>query len=207
MKNTFLFFISISLSTLTFCQKATNFKEFLGISVGRSKHGTGDINGFAFNSEYSKQFRRKLSWSATFGGTLHDGSRDLFFTAPNGNNVDGSIRYTTGGIQSTIGINYNIIQKSHGELFLRINSLFRYQSTSYYDIVTILYPPITGLPIPVVYFENMSPARTFAVGGTGQVGYNYTMANRIVLRLFGDFQVDSNGDVLSQIGLAIGKRF
>ena len=74
-------------------------------------------------------------------------------------------------------------------------------------MVTVLYPIITGLPIPVIYFENETPARTLAVGGTIRIGYNYTNKRSILFGILGDFQMDTNGDVLSLIAFTVGKRF
>lgn len=207
MKKIFFGFLSLLLISNAFCQLETFPSQFIGLNIGKSKHGSGDIQGVAFNTVYSKSFHKKLSWVATFGGTLHDDSKELIFTDPNGNIVDGSIRYTTGGIQSTFGVNYSFIQTKRNEVYLGLNSLFRYQSTSYYDVITVLYPIITGLSIPVIYFENLTPARTFAVGGTIRLGYNYTNKKNILFGIFGDFQMDTNGDVLSQLALTVGKRF
>lgn len=198
----FIFFVCTGFSQLKF-----NPNQFIGLSGGRSKHGTGDIRGVAFNTVYTKRFRKKISLSATVGGTLHDDSEVLFFTDSDGNTVDGSIRYTTGGIQSTFGVNYNFVQNRQNELYLGLNSLVRYQATSYYDDVSIIYPIVTGLPFPVISFINKTPARTFAVGGTIRAGYNYTTRKQIVFGIFGDFQMDTNGDVLSQLSLIAGKRF
>ena len=82
-----------------FSQVKSNPKQFIGLNIGRSINGTGDMRGIAYNTVFTKKFRKRFSWIVTFGGTLHDGSSDLFFTDPNGGGeVDGSIRYTTGGI-------------------------------------------------------------------------------------------------------------
>lgn len=205
MKKALLFFIITLYSAITYCQKAIP-NEFIALGVGQSKHGTGDIKGIAFNTFYQKKLRKNLSLVVTFGGTLHDDSRELFYASPTGEDIDGSIRYVTGGIQSTVGINYSFIQTFRSDFYVGLNALFRYQATSYYDVVTILYPIVTDLPIPVIYFENLSPARTFTVGGTTRLGYNYLLNNRFVLGIYGDFQIDFNGDVLSQIGILIGKR-
>lgn len=121
--------------------------------------------------------------------------------------IDGSVRYVTAGIQSTLGINYNFVQTLQSEFYLGLNSLFRYQATSYFDDLATYYPIVTGLPMPVNSFINSTPARTFAVGGTIRLGYNYTTQKNILFGVFGDFQIDTNGDVLSQLALTVGKRF
>src|SRR5688500_8366333 len=70
-------------------------KSAIQINIGPAKHGTGDMNGFIFNTGYTKFFSKRLSWSADIGGSIHDGSRLLTYPDPNGTPVDGSIRYTT----------------------------------------------------------------------------------------------------------------
>ena len=98
-KKIILFTLSPLFAIISFGQIKSNPKQFIGLNIGRSINGTGDMRGVTYNTVYSKKFRKKLYWIATFGGTLHDGSSDLFFTDPNGGGeVDGSIRYTTGGI-------------------------------------------------------------------------------------------------------------
>lgn len=44
----------------SFSQVKTNPDEFIGFSIGRSKHGTGDIRGVAFNTIYSKKIPQKV---------------------------------------------------------------------------------------------------------------------------------------------------
>lgn len=190
-----------------FGQVKSNPDQFISLNIGRSINGTGDMRGVAYNTVYSKTFRKRFSWIVTFGGTLHDDSDDLFFSDQDGNTVDGSIRYTTGGIQSTFGVNYNFVQTARSEIYVGLNALLRYQVTSYYDAVAVIYPIVTGLPYPVVSFQNLTPARTFAVGGGMRLGYNYTTHKNILLGILGEFQMDTEGDVLSQLGLMVGKRF
>ncbi|MEO7316120.1 MAG: hypothetical protein ABIW47_13105, partial [Ginsengibacter sp.] len=103
--------------------------------------------------------------------------------------------------------NYNFVQTARSEIYVGLNALLRYQSTSYYDDLSIYFPALTGLPIPVISFINSTPARTFAIGGGIRLGYNYTTEKNILFGILGEFQMDSNGDVLSQLGVMVGKRF
>ena len=84
VKRSVLLLLPILFVIPAFCQLKTNPDQFIGLSVGSSMNGTGDMLGVAFNTVYSKKFRKRLSWIATFGGTLHDGSWDLFFDDPYG---------------------------------------------------------------------------------------------------------------------------
>jgi hypothetical protein len=188
-------------------QEKTPASHFLGVGLAKSKHGLGDVSGLAFNTELSWRQHKSIYWTATVGGSIHDGEKALLYTAPAGNTVDGSIRHTTAGVQASWGPGYQFFKHTRHEAGLNLGVLLRYQSTSYFDVVTILYPPITGLPIPVVYFENLTPARSFALGGKGGISYSFITRRNLVFRLSGEFQIDTNGDVLSQTGLTFGKRF
>jgi len=66
---------------------------------------------------------------------------------------------------------------------------------------------LTGLSYPVVVFENSTPQRTFAVGGTTQFKYSYSTKKNVSFGMLAGFQFDSNGDNISHLSLTIGKRF
>jgi hypothetical protein len=165
------------------------------------------MRGLIFNTEYVKNFRKNLSWVASVGGTIHDGFIPNYFTSPNGTEIDGSIRYTTAGVQATNHIGYSVIKRNDNQLELRAGALLRYQSSSYYDIVSINYPAGTGLPIPVIVFIHENPQRTFAIGGSAQIFYNYSITPKILLGALAGLQTDTNGDTITQLSLSIGRKF
>ena len=70
-----------------------------------------------------------------------------------------------------------------------------------------LYPPLTGLEIPVMYFEHREPQHTVSAGGSTQLRYDLTLKKKTSVGLLGGFQVDSNGDNITQVGLSLGRRF
>jgi hypothetical protein len=182
-------------------------KRQIELIGGRSVHGSGDTRGLNFSVEYSKYFKKRLNWSASIGGTIHDGVFPVLYEYPTGVQNDGSIRYTTAGLQVLTHLGYNFIKSRKNELLFRLGSVLRYQSSSYWDVVTVLYPPLTGLPYPVVVFENSTPQRTIAIGGTTQLKYSYTTKRNISIGILGGFQFDTNGDNISHLSLTIGKRF
>jgi hypothetical protein len=201
-------FCLLLFSNLSFCQQKNNLKERnISFSAGRSKHGTGDIRGLIFNTEYSRNLKQKLSWIVGVGGTIHDGVIPNFFTSPNGTEIDGSIRYTTAGVQATNQIGYSFINTNENQLELKAGALLRYQSSSFYDDVTIYYPAATGLPIPVILFVNQTPQKSFAVGGCAQIFYTYSITPKIIIGALAGLQTDTNGDTITQLSLSIGRRF
>lgn len=177
------------------------------VTAGRSTHGTRDMRGIIFITEYTNYFKKSLFWTIALGGTIHDGSRPLFFNDAYGNAIDGSIRYTTAGVQATSHLGYSFIKTSRHELGIKVGALLRYQSSSYYDRVSISYPLATGLPIPVITFDNTTPQRTYAFGGSAQILYNYSINKAISLGIQAGFQTDTNGDTITQAAFTIGKRF
>lgn len=177
------------------------------VFAGKSFHGTGDMKGISFNSEYQQYFKKRLSWSLGLGGTIHDGSFPVFFNDPSGNETDGSIRYTTAGVQVFSHVGYSILKTNEHMFQIRFGGLIRYQSSSYYDDVTVLYPIATGLPVPVNIFKNTTPQKTFAFGGSGQILYNYSLKNNITAGILAGIQTDTNGDAITQLSFIIGKKF
>lgn len=190
-------------------QSQTNLpSHHLQLIIGKSKHGTGDVNGISFNTNYSKYFKRKIGWIVELGGTIHDGSVPVFYTDGNGNNVDGSYYWTTAGIQVTGKIGYAIIRTSNQELQASLGPMLRYQSTSYPDFLAVVWPAAgTGLPFPVINLENHNSRKTVSIGGNGAIAYNYTFDNLLTIGILGSFQIDTNGDTISQLAFSIGKRF
>lgn len=182
--------------------------ESLGINIGRGKLGTGDIQGLMLGVEYEKYFQKKISWSAELGMTIHDGSDLLLVTEANGEVHDLSYRYTTAGAQLVGKISYHFLRTKNWDMGIRIGGLFRYQSSSVPDDVTMLFPIATGLPVPVFINENTSPQRTYSVGGITQLFVSYTIKQKITLGLVTGLQLDTNGDtIFPQLSFTIGKRF
>jgi hypothetical protein len=202
-------FLLITLLTITHFLNAQIIlpDKKLELLMSQSIHGTGDIPGFNFATEYGERFKKRLSWTVGIGGTIHDGSDTLFFNDPDGNTIDGSIRYTTAGVQTTGDIGYSFIRNKHHDFKLKLGALLRYQSSSYYDIVSTYYPAGTGLPFPVVVFQNKTPQKTFAFGGSGHFQYNYSVSNKLVIGVVAGLQTDTNGDTIRQLGFTMGRQF
>jgi hypothetical protein len=93
------------------------------------------------------------------------------------------------------------------ELKLKLGVVFRYQSSSLYDDLSVFYPPITGLPVPVIVFNNTEPQKTYTAGISGQISYTYPLTNKISIGILGGYQFDTNGDNISQLSILTGFRF
>jgi hypothetical protein len=198
----YIIFSLLLYSSILYSQKNTQ----LELNISRSTHGTGDINGFNFSSNYINTINNKLSYLISFGGSTHHGKDVLFYNVDN-RNIDGSILFTTSGIQLGFGLDYKFINfKTHTFRF-RLVPFLRYQSTSIPDVSTILFPPLTELPIPVIFFEQNTPSETLAIGLETNIVYNFSVSSSISLNLVGSFQFDTNGDTIRGFGLGIAKSF
>jgi hypothetical protein len=203
-----LFLGILSLASFCHAQKKESGKnQNIVVSFGKSKHYSGDIPGIMFSTEYSKNLKKRISLAIGLGSTIHDGAKELFFNDMNGNPVDGSIRYTVAGFQLSGHLGYNFLNSDSHQFLLRVGPVFRYQSSSLYDDLSIYYPAATGLPIPVIVFNNTEPQRTFTVGLSGQISYSYLLNDKIIIGALAGYQFDTYGDNISQLTLGVGYRF
>ncbi|MDR9400218.1 MAG: hypothetical protein RI558_02250 [Psychroflexus sp.] len=197
----FLFFLVV-FNTAVFAQKNSRIE----LNFMRSIHGTGDLSGYNFSSNYINPISTKLSYVFSVGGFTHSGSKSLLF-AFDDRFIDSSILYTTSGIQLGFGLDYKFINSKKHKFHFRMIPNLRYQSTSIPDVSTILYPPLTELPFPVIVFENNSPSETIAAGIESDLLYNFKLNNTISINLLGSLQFDTNGDTIRGFGLGIVKSF
>jgi hypothetical protein len=182
-------------------------RHSIQLDIGMSRHGTGDMRGLFLNSEYKKYFLKKLSISFGISATIHDGVSPLFFTDSNGNCTDASYRYSSGGLQLTGKFGLNLYRSKWSELGLQIGGLLRYQTSSYYDELIVLFPALPGFPMPVTIIINNSPQRTFSIGCIGQLFYNYSLTEKLFIGILTGLQLDTNGDTITQLGLSCGFKF
>jgi len=178
----------------------------LELNISSSKNGSGDLSGFHFNANFVKSLKNNFCYVISIGGSTHQRKNELFFTI-NGRENDGSILYVTSGFQVGFGMDYKFINFEKHKFGIRIIPFGRYQSTSLPDVVTTLFPIITELTFPVIYFEQTSPSQTLAVGLDTSFIYNIKLYKSFSLNLLGNFQFDTNGDTIRGLGLGVVKSF
>ena len=182
--------------------------EQIQVIFGRGVHGTGDMSGFGLSVGYSKNFKKRLSWTASIGTTIHDILvYRINYEYPVRVWNDGSLKSTTAGLQGMFSIGYSFLKSYKNEICFKIGGLVRYESSSYYDRVQLLYPGITGLPYPVILIKNTSSQKTLSLGIMPELLYNYSLSKKINIGLVGAYQFDTNGDNIYQLSLSIGRRF
>ena len=172
---------------------------------GRNFLGTGDTKGLTSGFEIQKNnYERKIKFGVLFLYTLNDGSASYPYEYPAGNNQNLEIRYTIAGIQisPTIGI----LPFKNKNILFQINPLLRYQSSSYWDDLTILYPTITGLNYPVAYINNQKKLRTISFGVMPKISLYKNITEKLSLGVFSSFQFDSEADNIFNFGISIGTK-
>jgi hypothetical protein len=176
-------------------------------NIGFGKAGSGDIYGVQVGFEYEKKFRPRLSWSTEFTTTIHDGY-DLFLVQVEGQpQEDMSYRFNTTGMQLAGKIGYHFLRQKRVDFGVKVGALARYQTSSL-SSNEILFPPLTGYPLPVRILRNNEPQRTIAAGGLFQLFGRYTFKRNIAIGATAGMQFDTNGDIIfPQFSLTIGKRF
>jgi hypothetical protein len=201
-------FIGLMIMTICFeaaaqTNEATNNK-FISLTGGRSTHGTGDMKGVTQKVIFGKYFKKKLFWFSSIGADIHDGKYLITSTQPDGKFSDNSFRYTSGAIQVAGGVGFSVLRSKKSELGVKIGGLLRYQSSSYFDQLLIIADP--QRPSPAIYIFNTSPQRTYAIGVGPELFFHQSIAGSIYGGLSTGFQIDTNGDVLTNISLSIGKQ-
>ena len=178
------------------------------VDMGTGLHGSGDLAGLTLNTSYTHYFRKKVSYTVEVGTSIHYGSSALYYTDKSGKNIDGSYRFTTAGIQLAGKIGLSVFRNKKNDLGLRLGPLVRYQSSSIPDSISTLFPAAgTGFDVPISFVSNESPQNTLSIGGVFQLFYNYSISNKIYIGPSAGFQIDSNGDTITNISLACGMKF
>ncbi len=183
-------------------------KESINLLFGYGKHGSGDLTGFQYGLQYSKEFGERWTWILEFGGSLHDAQDDeLIYQDQIGNDVDATLHFVIGGIQAGIGTNYSFVKSDNHRLGITILPIIRYQATSISDLIATFSPGATDLPFPVRVLERFEPARTVSIGSAFRVGYEYSLGENYVLGIQASFQTDTNGDSILGSLFSFGKTF
>ena len=180
-------------------------------NINRSFAGSGDLYGLFVNiglNKYNKSGKGFLAFE--IGLSIHDGENYLRYTdtrPPTPQEVDGSYRYTTAGLQlATLAGRELLRPSSRHHLAVALGPVLRYQSSSYFDNLIIWGPAATGWPYPLTEIRNTTPHRTFAIGGKGSIQYGYAITKNWTLALHSSLQTDTNGDTFTNYGLGVGFR-
>jgi hypothetical protein len=180
----------------------------LQIMGGYSSHGSGDMKGIVFGTEYLDYVTRKFSLSYSIRATINNGAETIIVNNQvSGQRTDASIRFTTAGVQVGVNGGLSLIRTPKHEFMISLGAFGRYQSASNgSDGYSLYYPQQTGVPTVLVGYNNRTPQKTYAVGGIFQLHHNFTFRDKIYLGLMPGFQTDTNGDLIPYVALSVGRR-
>ena len=176
--------------------------------LGYGTHGSGDLKGYQYGFQYAKEISKRWRWALEFSGSLHDGADDkLIFQDELGNDVDATLHFVIGGIQTGFGLGYSFVKSHKHGLAVTVLPIVRYQATSISDLIVTLSPGATDLPFPVRNLVRFEPARTLSLGSVFRLKYLYSMKNKYTIGLGVTFQTDTNEDSIVGTMISVGKRF
>lgn len=183
--------------------------KIVQLVTGYSKHGSGDMNGIVFGTDYSSYRTKKGSVNYYFRGSINNGIDRIYFNNTIiGRVQNASIRYTTAGVQTGINFRHSFIRSQQHELLIGLGVFGRYQSASNgSDGYSIYYPFVTGVPSILVEYDNKTAQKTYSAGTLIQMQYNYTFKRNLTIGFGPAFQIDTNGDAIVQAVFTFGKRF
>jgi hypothetical protein len=185
-----------------------NRQVFQGMA-GYSEHGSGDMKGIVFGASYTYYLSKKFSLNYELRGTIHSDKDEFTYVhQPSGTTTDASVRFTTAGIQLGVNAQLSIVRSLQHEVIISLGAFGRYQSASNGSDGYSTFPEtVTGLPVLLIGYDIRTPQNTFSPGGLLQLQYNFTFRNNLFVGVAGGLQTDTNGDLILQTGLSIGRRF
>ena len=181
--------------------------EYFQLIAGYSRHGSGDMDGIVFGADYTRYLSHAFSLNINIRGTINATHHDYSYTNPTTlHQTDASIRSTTAGAQLGINAQLSALRSLHHEVMFSLGGFGRYQSASL-DGYGVMYPPATGYPEMVFSMYNSGKQNTISAGLLLQLHYNFTFNNNLLLGIKGGIQTDTEGDLIPQAALSVGKRF
>ncbi|MBO9562272.1 MAG: hypothetical protein J7621_05830 [Niastella sp.] len=179
--------------------------QFMG---GYSYHTSGDMNGMVFGASYSRYLSHRFSLVLDLRGTINHREDHISFPHPTiqGERVESAIRHTTAGGQLGIGAQLSVIRSRHHEVMFSLTGFGRFQSASP-DGYGAYSPLASGMPEVVFSMYNWNKQNIVTAGGLLQLHYNFTFSNNLLLGIKAGIQTDTDGELIGQAGLSVGKRF
>lgn len=183
-------------------------RHALQVVGGYSRHGSGDMKGVVFGTDYIQYLQPKFALAYNLRGSINSSKHTIIVNNIDwGTSHDASIRFTTAGVQLGVNGRLSAVRNPRHELAVSLGAFGRYQSASNgSDGYSLYNPNTTGVPTMLVGYQNNTPQETIALGGLLQLEYNYTFRNKVYLGLLPGFQTDTNGDALPQLSLSVGRR-
>jgi hypothetical protein len=203
IKFTITFFLGL---LLLVADLHAQYKRQLSVDLNRSFHGTGDMRGVGFAVEYGRYLARKLEITGSIGSNIHHDQYPLFLSM-GGSEIDASYRMVTAGIQLAGQAHFAPLRTNDHEFKIGLGPLLRYQSSSASGGYGVMSPTATSFPEPVFTFRQIEEQNMVTLGFLASVSYTFSFNSRFFVGAKASLQDDTNGEVITQYGLRIGKRF
>ena len=189
-------------------ETALDKNQAIQLTGGYSRHGSGDMKGIVFGTEYIRYVTKRFSLSYNIRATINSGKDEFIINnLVTGARTDASVRYTTAGVQLGVNAGLSFVKSARHDLRISCGPFGRYQSASNgSDGYSVYYPQTTGAPTILIGYDNRTLQETFAVGGVLQFQYDYTFSNNIYIGITPGFQTDTNGDAVLQLAFTLGRR-
>ena len=180
-------------------------KHSLTFGLGYSSHGTGDMKGISFFSEYCKLLGKRTDWSLNATSTIHGGAAKVILIHPDGTSSDASFRYNHGGLQIGPKAGYRILQAGHHQVKIQAGAFARYQNSSLPDVYS--YHIDQNSETVNFDFLHEEKQNTFSCGYSVDLSYNFITSKKLILGFKAGFQNDTRGDVITHLTLLAGRSF
>lgn len=206
MKQTFLFTLLL-LAFSTFAQKNKLFNAQVQLGGGYSKHGSGDMKGIAFFTEYSKPIGKRTEWTINIMTTINGDRFKVIVNNPDGTQNDQSFRYNSSGLQAGPKFGYSLLQARHHQIKIQAGTFARYQNSTSPDMYSFYINQSSGMPQPSFEFFHNEKQNTISAGYSVDLSYNFITSKKLMIGFKAGFQNDTQGDAIPQLCVAVGRRF
>jgi hypothetical protein len=180
------------LSSCAFTQTDINN---INIAVGKSMHGTGDLNGIAVSLAYEHELAKRFSFGSALTTTINYG-KDSWVGSVN------AFHYTTAGIQLNPFGQFHIIANRDQKLSFGLGGLLRFQTTSLPSAYGYYDEP-NRFPEPFYAFRYYDKTNTVSPGYTMSLTFRNRIASKYFLGIRAAFQNDTHSDVITSISLLL----
>jgi hypothetical protein len=204
MKHILTFLLLLAGTAVLAQYKSSN--RYLQLGLGYSTHGTGDMKGVSFFCEYGKSLGKRTELGANIKSTIHGDAFQVTINWPDGSKDDASLRYSNAGLQAGPVFGYRLLQSSHYQFKIQAGAFARYQNSTFPSQYSFFIDQSAGIPRPTFEFSHDDKQNTFAAGYSVDLSYNFITTRKMMLGLKAGFQNDTNGDVITQVCLTVGKR-
>lgn len=182
----------------------TQRNQQASLDISGSMHGSGDLLGLGVNVEYGKYIMPRLEWTGNLTTTIHSDTEEVLITYSGSGNRDASFRMVTAGIQLGSQLYFAPVRTASNELKIGAGPIVRYQSSNASGGYGLTILP--G-PEPAFTFYNREKQNIVSAGYQVSFAYAFTFRKGFLLGLKASLQNDTNADIITQVGLRLGKRF